>query len=97
LICSAAACRLRPAHRATAGSLISVYKFYVGGAVVTAVLLIGLLLAYRFIQIDIIEASNNVRGLEAAVNELAGKRLLTWESEHGIDGLKFSRIMRRTE
>jgi hypothetical protein len=64
---------------------------------VTAVLLIGLLLAYRFIQIDIIEASNNVRGLEAAVNELAGKRLLTWESEHGIDGLKFSRIMRRTE
>jgi hypothetical protein len=50
--------------------LISVYKFYVGGAVVTAVLLIGFLLAYRFIQIDIIEASNNVRGLEAAVNEL---------------------------
>jgi hypothetical protein len=44
-----------------------------------------LYIVFCIIEFDTLAAATHVRALEAQINEMAGERLLTWESDHGLD------------
>lgn len=41
-------------------------------------------MVWRLILFDTLKAAGRVREIEAAVNEIAGKRLMVWETDHGL-------------
>jgi hypothetical protein len=50
-------------------------------------LVIGALLytVFRIIEFDTLAAASRVRALEKTLNEMAGERLVTWETDCGLD------------
>lgn len=44
-----------------------------------------LYIVFRIIEFDTLAAAERVRELEAQINEMAGERLLVWETDHGLN------------
>jgi ABC-type transport system involved in Fe-S cluster assembly fused permease/ATPase subunit len=55
------------------------------GIVLCLVICCLLYIVFRIIEFDTLAAAARVRELEARINEMAGERVLTWETDHGLD------------
>jgi hypothetical protein len=55
------------------------------GIILFLVICCLLYVVFRIIEFDTLAAAARVRELEAQINEMAGERLLTWETDHGLN------------
>lgn len=54
------------------------------GVMLFLVICLLLYVVFRIIEFDTLSAATRVRALEAQINDLAGERLLIWETDHGL-------------
>jgi hypothetical protein len=59
------------------------------GIVLFLVICCLLYVVFRIIEFDTLTAAARVRELEAQINEMAGERLLTWETDHGLSKIGY--------
>jgi len=59
------------------------------GIVLFLVICCLLYVVFRIIEFDTLAAAARVRELEAQINEMAGERLLTWETDHGLNSVGY--------
>ncbi len=59
------------------------------GIVLFLVICCLLYVVFRIIEFDTLAAAARVRELEAQINEMAGERLLTWETDHGLSKIGY--------
>jgi hypothetical protein len=59
------------------------------GLVLIIVLPLPLVFFTLMLRYDVEDAAGRVREIENAINQLAGKRLLVWETDHGLKAVSY--------
>jgi hypothetical protein len=71
---------------ASVAAVTVVYTAFPPLGIVLFLTICGLLyIVLRIIEFDTLAAAERVRELEAQINEMAGERLLVWETDHGLN------------
>lgn len=64
------------------------------GVIPMVALCIAAFLGIRYLDLDVRMMAARVREIEVAVNEIAGERLMRWESELGVDQIGYLKRLR---
>ena len=75
---------------ATVAAVTLVYTAYPpAGVLVLAVIVFLLFFVFRLIEYDTLAAAKRVRELETVLNEMAGEKLVCWETDNGLNTLGY--------
>jgi hypothetical protein len=46
--------------------------------------------AFKTVEFDTLAAAGRIREIECAINELAGEKILVWETDHGLYAVNYA-------